>query len=74
VVIVIHKSSLYAIQPGASPGYSSRGGQKPEGGEHFRNTVLDVCNNHGAKREMGGARAPIALPLATALHPPLVER
>jgi len=30
------------------------GGQKPEGGLHFKNTVLDVCSNQGAKREMGG--------------------
>ena len=36
------------------------GGQKPGGtkkqkvGPHFKNTVLDVCSNWGAKREMGG--------------------
>jgi len=32
-----------------------RRGQKTEGGPHFKNTVLDVCSNRGAKREMGGA-------------------
>jgi len=31
-----------------------RRGQKPERGTHFKNTVLDVCSNQGAKREMGG--------------------
>jgi len=29
-----------------------RRGQKPEGGPHFQNTVLDVCSNRWAKREM----------------------
>jgi len=44
------------------------GGQKLEGGPHFKNTVLDVCSNQGAKREMGGTdfkwggRAPLPLP------------
>jgi len=62
---------------GPSPGYSSRKirrrGQKPAGGAHFKNIVLDVCNNQGAKCEMGGTdfkwggRAPLALPLVTAL-------
>ena len=37
-----------------SPGFSSREGQKPEGGTPFKNTVLDVCSNRGSKREMGG--------------------
>jgi len=32
-----------------------RRGQKPEEGPHFKNTVVDVCSNQGAKREMGGA-------------------
>ena len=41
---------------GLSPGFSSREGQKPEGGPHFENTVLDVCSNRWAKREMGGHR------------------
>jgi len=42
-------------------------------GPHFKNTVLDVCSNQGAKREMGGHRfqmegqAPLAPPLAMAL-------
>jgi len=47
--------------PGPSLGFSSRGGpktrrtgQKPEGGPHFLYTVLDVCSNQGAKREMEG--------------------
>jgi len=40
---------------------AAAGGQKPEGGaknqkgEHFKNTVLDVCSNRWAKGEMGGA-------------------
>jgi len=67
--------------PGPSPGLSSRGGQKPEGGAknrkggpHFVNAVLDVCHNRGAKREMGvapisngGGPGTTAPPLATAL-------
>jgi len=71
---------LFVIETGPSPGYSSRGSQKPEGGAknqkggpHFKNTVLNVCNNQGVKREMGGTdfkwggRAPLAPSLATAL-------
>jgi len=43
-------------RPGPSPGCSSRGGGKnPKGEPHFKNTVLDVCSNRWAKREMGGA-------------------
>jgi len=45
---------------GLSPGFSCRGGLKPKRGAknqkgrpHFKNTVLDVCSNRGAKREMG---------------------
>jgi len=44
-----------------------------KGGPHFKNTVLDVCSNRWAKREMGGTdfkwRGPgtTAPPLATAL-------
>jgi len=31
------------------------GGPKTRrGGAHLKNTVLDVCSNRGAKREMGG--------------------
>jgi len=41
---------------GPLPGFGSRGGQKPEGGAHFLNTVVDVCSNRRAKREMGGHR------------------
>jgi len=46
---------------------------KNRGWSHFYNTVLDVCSNQGAKREMGGhrfqmgGRAPLPPPLATAL-------
>ena len=52
------------VSVGPSPGFSSRGGQKTEGGPHFLNTVLDVCSNRWAKREMGGTdfnggRAPL---------------
>jgi len=43
-----------------------RRGQKPEGGPHLKNTVLDVYSNQGAKREMGG-RARLATPLAAVL-------
>jgi len=45
---------------GPSPGFSSRRGQKPEGGAknqkgtHLQNTVLDVSSNQGAKRERRG--------------------
>jgi len=48
------------------PGFSSKGGQKPEGGPHLKNTVWDACSNQEAKREMGGTdfkwggRAPLA--------------
>ena len=50
-----------------------RRGKKTEGGPHFKNTVLNVCRNQWAKREMGGhrfqmgGRAPLAPPLANAL-------
>jgi len=44
-----------ALDPGPSPGFSCKGGQKPEGRVHFKNTVLDVCSNREAKRETGGA-------------------
>jgi len=56
-----HNSNL--ILPGPSPGFSSRGAKKQmegpktrRGGAHFLNTVLDVCSNQEAKREMGGAQ------------------
>jgi len=45
---------------GPSPGCSSRGKKQKEGpktrrGEaHFKNSVLDVFSNQGAKHEMGG--------------------
>jgi len=35
---------------------TKRRGQKQEPGPHLQNTVLDVCSNKGAKREMGGHR------------------
>jgi len=35
-------------------GCSSRGVKNQKGGPHFLNTVLDVCSNWWAKREMGG--------------------
>ena len=57
---------MYTIRPGPSPGFSSVG-SKTRWGPHFLNTVLDVCSNRWAKRELGG-RAPLASPLATALH------
>ena len=37
-------------------GCNSRGDQKPEGGEHFKNTVLYVYSNRWAKHKMGGHR------------------
>jgi len=49
------------------------GGPKNRRGAHFLNTVLDVCSNRWAKREMGlhrfqmGGRASLATQLATAL-------
>ena len=56
-------NSVTRAHPAPSPGFSSRGGQKPErgtknqkGGKHFKNAALDVCSNLGAKREMGGHR------------------
>jgi len=49
-----HKKDSY--KPGPPPGRSSRGGQKPEGGPHFKNTVLDVGSNRWAKSEIGGHR------------------
>ena len=58
------------LTSGLSPGFCSRGGQKTEGGgANFWNTVLDVCSNRGAKREMGGHRFKIRsrAPLATAM-------
>jgi len=64
----LYGKAVQPAAPGPSPGFSSRGGQKLEGGPHFKNTVLDVCSNQGAKREMGGTdfkwggRAPLPLP------------
>jgi len=48
------------------------GPKTSRGGAHFKNTVLDVCSNQGAKREMGGTYfkwgpATTAHPLAAAL-------
>jgi len=34
---------LDELSPGTSPGFSSRGGQKPEGGPHFSNKVMDYA-------------------------------
>ena len=34
---------------------NQREGPKTRRGAHFLNTVLDVCSNRWAKREMGGA-------------------
>jgi len=36
--------------------YQARRQDIAAGGPHFKNTVLDVCSNQGAKREMGGHR------------------
>jgi len=53
---------------------SQQGGPKATKGTTFLNTILDVRSNRRAKHEMGGtdfkwgSRAPLALPLATALH------
>jgi len=76
----LHACTTSGSYADPSPGFSSRGGQKPKGGaknkkggEHLQNTVLDACSNKGTKREMGGhrfqmgGRAPLAPPLATAL-------
>jgi len=42
------------------------GGKNQKGGPHFKNTVLDVCSNRGAKREMGGHRFQMGGPGITA--------
>ena len=53
--------------------YQARRQDIAAGGPHFKNTVLDVCSNQGAKREMRGTdfklggRALLATPLAAAL-------
>jgi len=43
----------YYTNQARRPEFNSRGDQKPKGGPHFKNTVLDVCSNLGAKRETG---------------------
>jgi len=49
------------------------GAKNQKGVPHFKNTVLDVCSNQEAKREMGvtdfkwGGRAPLPPPLGTTL-------
>ena len=40
----------------AAGGQKNRRSQKQEVGAHFKNTILDVCSNQGAEREMGGHR------------------
>jgi len=47
-------------EPGPSPGYSTWGGskkrrraQKPEGGPHFKNTVLDYAATKGPNVKWG---------------------
>jgi len=62
---------ILTLRPGPSPGFSSKGGQKPGGaknqkrGPHFKNTVLDVCSNQGAKCEIGGHRFQMGRPGTT---------
>jgi len=51
----------------AAGGPKTRRGQKPEGGPHFKNTILDVCSSRWAKREMGGHRFQMGYPAP--LHP-----
>jgi len=41
---------------GAGGGKNQKEGPKTRRGAHFQNRVLDVCNNRGAKCEMGGNR------------------
>jgi len=59
---------MYVAYPGPSPGFSIRGAKNQKGEAHFKNTVLDISSNQGAKREMGGTdfkwggRAPLAPP------------
>jgi len=43
----------HLVWVGPSLGFRNRRGQKPQGGPHFLNTILDVCRNWGAKHEMG---------------------
>jgi len=45
------------------------GTKNQKGGPHLKNTVLDVCSNPGAKREMGGHRFQMGGPGTT--DPPL---
>ena len=67
------RTTAVGLCAGPSSGFSSRGGQTPEWGPYFKDTVLDVCSNRGAKREMGGHRFQMGgpgttgPPLATAL-------
>ena len=35
------------VGTGPSPGFRSKGGQKPQGRPHFLNTILDVCSFGG---------------------------
>jgi len=63
------------VYAGPSPGFSSRGGQKPEGGAKFLKYSIGCMSqpggqtwNRGASISNGGGRAPLALPLATALR------
>jgi len=58
-LFLYRESTIHCRQGLAAGG----GGKKTEGGAqnqkevpHFKNTVLDVCSNQGAKREMGGHR------------------
>jgi len=49
VIVQAHRQDL------AARGSKTRKrGQKPEGGAHFKNTVLDICSNRWAKSETGG--------------------
>ena len=65
------KYSILARCQGLAAGRPKIGrrGQKPEVEPHFENTVLDVCSNQGAKREMVGHRFQIEGPGTTG--PPL---
>jgi len=61
IYLTKNKSLCFSCRPVA--GSQQQGGpktrkrdQKPKGGAHFKNTVLDVCSNRGVKREMGGHR------------------
>ena len=69
----LKSTGLNRIQAGPSLGFRSRGTRNHKGAT-FLKQILDVCSNRGPSMKWGthilnGGRAPLALPLATTLHP-----